>query len=54
MKVAVEGLQRSKRDGTKVNLWFNPSKIKINELNLEDKKRLKVKKEKEENAPNKK
>jgi large subunit ribosomal protein L24 len=39
-KVSVEGLQASKRDGTKVNIWFHPSKLKIVTLNMDDKKRF--------------
>jgi len=39
-RVSIEGLQRLKKDGTKVNVWFNPSNLLIQELNLEDKKRL--------------
>lgn len=40
MKVSVEGVQTSKRDGTKVSLMFNTSNLEIQELNLEDKRRL--------------
>lgn len=39
-RVALENLQRSKKDGTKVNVWFNPSSLQIISLNLDDKKRL--------------
>lgn len=39
-KIYVEGLQRSKRDGTKVNVPFDPSNVQITELNLDDKKRI--------------
>lgn len=45
MKIAIEGLQTSKRDGTKVNLWFHPSKVKITTLNMDDKMRIKAKTE---------
>lgn len=41
LKVSIEGIQRQKKDGTKINVWFDPSKLQIIELNLEDKKRLK-------------
>ena len=41
-KVVIEGLQRSKRDGTKVNIPFKASNLQIQELNLEDKKRIKI------------
>jgi len=42
LKVAIEGIQKTKKDGTKVNFYFEPSNIQIQELNLEDKKRLKI------------
>ncbi len=38
-RVSIEGLQRTKKDGTKINVWFNASNLQIQELNLEDKKR---------------
>lgn len=38
-RVAIEGLQITKKDGSKVNISFVPSKLMIIELNLEDKKR---------------
>ena len=41
LKVSVEGIQVQKKDGTKVNVYFDASKLQIQELNLEDKKRLK-------------
>ncbi len=39
-RVALEGIQRSKRDGTKVNVYFHPSKLQIQSLALDDKKRI--------------
>tara|TARA_Y100000310_G_C20670727_1_gene810116 strand:+ start:373 stop:831 length:459 start_codon:yes stop_codon:yes gene_type:complete len=39
LRVSIEGIQRTKKDGTKVNVWFSPSNLQIKELNLEDKKR---------------
>jgi large subunit ribosomal protein L24 len=39
MKVAIEGIQKQKKDGTKVNVYFNPSNLQITELNLDDKER---------------
>lgn len=39
-RAALEGIQRSKRDGTKVNVYFHPSKLQIQSLNLDDKKRI--------------
>ena len=41
LKVAIEGIQRAKKDGTKVNVLFDGSNLQIQELNLDDKKRLK-------------
>jgi large subunit ribosomal protein L24 len=63
-RVAIEGIQISRKDGTKVNLWFEPSNLLIQELELNDKKRMKAlvrkasevkktKKEEKENAQNK-
>jgi len=51
LKVSIEGLQKQKKDGTKINVFFNPSNLQINELNLEDRKRLQVLERK--NAQNK-
>jgi large subunit ribosomal protein L24 len=48
MKVYIEGMQKSKKDGTKVNIPFDPSNLQITGL-AEDKKRI-LKKEKK-NAP---
>lgn len=39
-KVIIEGIQRSKRDGSKVNVRIESSNLKVLELNLEDKKRV--------------
>ncbi|MBU2496883.1 MAG: 50S ribosomal protein L24 [Nanoarchaeota archaeon] len=41
LRVYLEGIQRPKRDGTKVNVNFDPSNLMIIEFNLEDKKRIK-------------
>jgi large subunit ribosomal protein L24 len=41
-KVYIEGIQRNKRDGTKVNVPIDPSNLQIIELNLDDKKRINV------------
>ena len=58
-RVVLEGIQRAKKDGTKVNVFFHPSALQINSLNLDDKKRLQsidrkklIKKPTEKNAPN--
>lgn len=46
LRVSIEGIQAQKKDGTKINVYFNPSKIQIQELNLDDKERIKaIKKE---------
>ncbi|MFA7707647.1 MAG: 50S ribosomal protein L24 [Candidatus Pacearchaeota archaeon] len=39
LRVMIEGIFRSKKDGTKVGVYFNPSNLQIQELYLEDKKR---------------
>ncbi|MBM3233159.1 50S ribosomal protein L24 [Candidatus Pacearchaeota archaeon] len=39
-KVALEGIQRTKRDGTKVSVVFNPRALQIISLNLDDKRRI--------------
>ena len=41
-RVYIEGLQKSKKDGTKVNVPFQPSNVQITELNLDDKKRMDI------------
>jgi len=59
-RVTLEGIQRTKKDGAKVNVYFSPSKLQIFSLNLLDKKRISekknltaIKKMEKENAPNK-
>ena len=39
-RVILENVQRTKKDGTKVNVYFSPSVLQIQSLNLEDKKRF--------------
>lgn len=39
-RVALEGIQRTKKDGTKVNVFFHPSSLQIQTLELEDKERV--------------
>lgn len=55
-RVVLEGIQRTKKDGTKVNVYFNPSSLQIISLNLDDKKRVQVLERKKttekKNAPN--
>ena len=57
-KIYLEGIQVKKQDGSKVNVPLRPANLKIIELKLEDKKRIKTinkesKEEKKENAPKK-
>ena len=40
-RIQIDGVQRSKRGGEKVNTWFHPSKVKIMILDDSDKKRFK-------------
>ena len=39
LKVLLEGVYKSKKDGTKIKVYFMPSNLLITELNLDDKKR---------------
>ena len=39
MKVIIDGIYRTKKDGSKVAVIFEPSNLQIKELVLEDKKR---------------
>lgn len=50
MKVVIEGITGTKRDGTKTKIWFFPSNLRITKLDENDKKRLKLNKG-EKNAP---
>ena len=52
-RATVEGIQRQKKDGTKISIVFAISNLQITSLNLDDKKRFK-KIKKEENVPEKK
>lgn len=45
IKVAIEGITSTKKDGGKVKVWFHPSNLKITKVNEDDKKRLKKKTE---------
>ena len=40
-RVSLENINRTKKDGTKVAVWFHPSALQIQTLNLEDKERIK-------------
>ena len=42
-KIIVEGIQIKKKDGSKVDIKLEPSNLQIIELNMEDKRRLKLK-----------
>lgn len=44
-RVALDGIQRTKKDGTKVNVYFNPSVVQIITLITDDKKRIKSSKQ---------
>ena len=39
-RITLENIQRAKKDGTKVGVFFSPSSLQILTLNLEDKKRI--------------
>ena len=47
-RIAVENIQNTKRDGSKVLVWIHPSKVKIKTLNLDDKMRMKERKKMQE------
>ncbi len=59
-KVTIEGVTRKKADGTKINVYFDPSKLQILSLKLDDSRRLNLgkneskKSEEKTNASNKK
>jgi large subunit ribosomal protein L24 len=40
LRVTIEGIHKTKKDGTKIKVYFNPSNLQIQELNLDDKKRI--------------
>jgi len=41
-RVSLENITRTKKDGTKINVWFSPSSLQIQTLNLDDQSRIKV------------
>ena len=58
-RVTLEGIQRAKKDGTKIAVPFKAHILQIVSLNLDDKKRIKAierksKQGEQKNAPNKK
>jgi len=52
-RVSVENMTRQKRDGTKVNAYFNASSLQVITLILDDSKRMKIarREAKKENKP---
>ena len=60
LRVSIENIQNQKKDGTKVNVYFKPSNLQIQELILDDKERMKAierkmnKNKEKENASQKK
>lgn len=42
LKVTLENIQRTKKDGTKISVNFSPSVLQIQDLILEDKERIKA------------
>ena len=49
--VYLEGIQRTKKDGAKVNVPFHPSTLQILVLNMDDKKRMSSQYQKKEENP---
>jgi len=45
-RIQIEGINRNKKTGDKVPVWFHPSKVKIITLNDKDERRFGKKKEK--------
>jgi len=39
LKILIDGIYKSKKDGTKIKVYFQPSNLQITELNTDDKKR---------------
>lgn len=56
-RLTIEGIQRKKKDGTKLEVYFDPSNLMAISLNTDDKKRFKNKEKSKivvkENAPKK-
>ena len=40
LRVMIAGIYRTKKDGTKVSVYFDSSNLQIKELNMDDKKRI--------------
>lgn len=47
LRLTIDKIQNQKKDGTKVDVYFNPSNIQIITLNMEDKMRINNKKKTE-------
>ncbi|MEK6919052.1 MAG: 50S ribosomal protein L24 [Nanoarchaeota archaeon] len=45
LRVTIDKMQRQKKDGTKIDVYFHPSNLQIKTLVMDDKKRIKNKKE---------
>lgn len=43
LKVLVEGIQKKKKDGSKIDIKIEPSNLQVVELNMDDKRRLESK-----------
>ena len=48
-KIIIDGIQIKKKDGSKVDVKMEPSNLQIQELNMEDKRRIKSQAEVKEN-----
>jgi large subunit ribosomal protein L24 len=48
-KIKIDGITVKKQDGSKANVKIHPSNLQITELNLSDKKRMKIQNKKIEN-----
>ena len=56
-RISIEGIQTQKKDGTKINVYFHPSKIQITDLgedrNLKNKEKKETREEKKPEEENK-
>ncbi|MEM4605525.1 MAG: 50S ribosomal protein L24 [Candidatus Pacearchaeota archaeon] len=52
-RVSIEGITKTKKDGTKVQVWFHSSKLKIIKLKEEDRRRFKNLEKKKQTAEKK-
>lgn len=41
-RVMISNINRTKKDGSKIKVYFDPSNLQLTELNLEDKKRIRT------------